>query len=174
MASISSSLSSPTAAPPARRAVPGWLAWLGFVVLCNGAGILSALVGTDPSLYAVLERPSWSPPGWLFGPVWTALYTMMGTATYLVWRRTEGRPRRQAMTVFGVQLALNVSWTPVFFGLQRPGLALIVIGAVLAAVIAMMIVYGRRVRTAGLLIAPLAAWVGFASALNAAIWWLNR
>ncbi len=167
-------LSPPSPALPVDRVAPAWLAWLGFVVLCNGAGILSALVGTDASLYATLVRPSWSPPGWLFGPAWTALYTMMGSATYLVWRRTEGRPRRQAMTVFAVQLALNVSWTPVFFGLQRYGLALIVIGAVLVAVIVMMIVYGRRVRTAGLLIAPLAAWVGFASALNAAIWWLNR
>lgn len=151
-----------------------WLVWLGFVALCNGAGYLSSLAGTEGAIYERLVQPSWAPPGWLFAPVWTTLYTLMGTATYLIWRRCRGTARRDALIVFGVQLALNVSWTPVFFGAQRYGLAVIVISFVLAAVTAMMIMYWRRVRLAGALVVPLWLWVGFATVLNAAIWSLNR
>lgn len=158
----------------AARVTPGWLAWLGFVVLCNLAGYLSSLPGAERVVYARLAQPAWAPPAWVFAPVWITLYTLMGTATYLVWQRSTGRPRRVAMIAFAVQLAVNVAWSPVFFGLQQRGAALVIIGMVLAAVTAMMVVYGRLVRLAGVLIAPLWLWVGFASALNAAIWWLNR
>lgn len=146
------------------------LTWLGFVLLCNGAGFASAMFGTNPDLYTHLAKPSWAPPGWLFGPVWTALYTLMGTATYLVWRSTRGHARRTAMIAFAIQLVLNVSWTPVFFGLERFGLAAILILVVLASVTVMGIVYARRVRLAGILLIPLWVWVAFASALNIAIW----
>jgi len=152
---------------------PAWLVWLGFVVLCNGAGFLSSLAGTESGLYASLERPAWSPPAWIFAPMWTALYTLMGTATYLVWRDAEGAARRRALAVFGVQLALNVAWSPVFFGLQQYGAALVVIVANWLAVTAMMIVYARCKRLAGALIVPLWLWVGFATALNASIWLRN-
>lgn len=148
-------------------------AWLGFVVLCNGVGLLSALAGVAAAEYQVLVQPSWAPPSSVFGPVWTALYTLMGTATFLIWRRTTGVTRRTALIVFALQLALNAAWTPVFFGLHQYGGALIVIVLVLAAVTAMMVVYGRAVRLAGWLIAPLWGWVAFATALNAAIWRLN-
>jgi translocator protein len=156
------------------RSIPRWVAWLGFVLLCNGAGYLSSLAARESAIYERLVRPDWAPPGWVFGPVWTALYTLMGTATYLIWSRCSGRARRTALVVFGVQLALNMMWTPVFFGLERYGLAAVVIACVLAAVTAMLVVYVRRVRLAGVLIAPLWLWVAFASALNVAIWWLNR
>lgn len=156
-----------------RTHVPAWLVWLGFVVLCNGAGFLSSLAGRM-GLYQELVQPAWAPPGWVFGPAWTTLYTLMGTATYLVWRRCGGERRRTAMIVFAVQLALNVAWTPVFFGLERVFAALVVIVLVWLSVLVMMIVYARRVPLAGVLIAPLLAWVGFATALNASIWWLNR
>lgn len=160
--------------PRPRTAVPHVIVWLGFVVLCNGAGFLSSLPAAESSIYGELVRPSWAPPGWVFAPVWTTLYTLMGTATYLIWRRCHGTDRRDALIAFAVQLALNVAWSPVFFGLQRYGLALIVIIGVLASVAVMMVMYARRVRLAGALIAPLFLWVGFATALNAAIWWLNR
>jgi len=150
------------------------LGWLGFVVLCNGVGFLSAVLGTDPVLYEHLVRPSWAPPPSLFGPVWTALYILMGTATFLIWRHCRGDDRRRALTIFGVQLALNFAWTPVFFGLQRYGLAIVVIVANAIAVLVMMVAYGRRVRLAGILVVPLLVWVSFATALNIAIWWLNR
>jgi tryptophan-rich sensory protein len=154
--------------------VPRWAKWLAFVVLCNGVGFASSRFGTEQGLYAALAKPSWAPPTWIFGPVWTALYTAMGTATYLVWTRCEERDRGPAMRAFGLQLALNFAWTPVFFGLELFGLALLVIVLVLFGVLAMWILYARRVRIAGWLVAPLAAWVAFATALNASIWWLNR
>jgi tryptophan-rich sensory protein len=156
-----------------RTRVPAWLAWLGFVVLCSGAGFLSSRVG-NMELYQEIVLPSWAPRASLFGPVWGVLYVLMGTAAFLIWHRTTGPSRRTALTVFAVQLALNASWTPVFFGLQRFFAALIVLGLVWASVLAMMIVFARRDRLAGALIVPLFAWVSFAFALNASIWWLNR
>ena len=156
-----------------RTHLPAWLAWLGFVVLCNGAGFLSALSGRM-GLYQELQRPSWAPPPWVFGPAWTLLYTLMGTATYLVWRHAPGERRRTALSVFGVQLALNVAWSPVFFGLEQVFAALVVIVLVWLAVLAMLIAYARCERRAAVLIAPLLVWVSYATALNAAIWWLNR
>jgi benzodiazapine receptor len=149
------------------------LSWLGFVVLCLGVGFLSSL-GGRMELYQEIVRPSWSPPAAVFGPAWTALYILMGTATYRIWRRTDGERRRTALTVFAVQLALNAAWTPVFFGLENFFAALVVIAFVWASVLAMLIVYARRDRLAGAMIVPLLLWVSFASALNAAIWWLNR
>ncbi|MBC7978622.1 MAG: tryptophan-rich sensory protein [Myxococcales bacterium] len=150
------------------------LSWLGFVVLCNGVGFVSALAGGEPSYYQELARPSWAPPPSVFAPVWTILYTMMGTATWLVWLRARGAERRRAMTAFAVQLGLNAAWTPVFFGLHQPGLAVAVIVGVLVAVLAMLVVYARISRWAGALVVPLALWVAFATCLNLALWWLNR
>lgn len=157
-----------------RLSIPWWAAWLGFVVLCNGVGFLSSLTGQESQIYARIQTPSWAPPGWVFAPVWTTLYTLMGTATYLVWRRCEGAQARTALTVFAVQLALNAAWTPVFFGLERIFAAFVLIIANWLAVTAMMVVYARRVRLAGAMIVPLWLWVSFATVLNGAIWWLNR
>ncbi|CAN5898474.1 tryptophan-rich sensory protein [soil metagenome] len=151
------------------------LRWFAFIVLCNGVGFASAMVANEPSFYEHLHRPSWAPSASVFGPVWTLLYTLMGTATWIVWEKTlPGSPqRRGAMAAFATQLALNAVWTPVFFGLHWIGVAIIVIVAVLVAVVVMGIRYARVQRWAGLAILPLAAWVGFASALNIAIWRLN-
>lgn len=151
-----------------------WTVLPALILLCLGIGFASSQFGTAQPVYAALAKPTWAPPPWLFGPVWTVLYVLMGTSTYLVVSRTEGRARRIALSVFALQLALNFAWTPVFFGLQRYGAALVVIAGVFAAVIAMLVVYWRRVPLAGWLVAPLAMWVGFATALNASIWWLNR
>src|SRR5690349_18209066 len=101
------------AARPTHR-LPSWVSWLGFVVLCNAVGFTSSLLGGEPTVYRELVRPSWSPPPVVFAPVWTTLYTMMGTATWLIW--TRGRDRSAALQVFAVQLATNFLWTPVFFG----------------------------------------------------------
>ena len=148
------------------------LAWLGFVALCFGAGLLGSLFG-NTEFYRELVRPSWAPPGWLFGPVWSALYLAMGTAAWLVWRQERGTLRRRALVVFGVQLALNAAWTPVFFGLEQIVAALVVLLANVAAVVAMLTAFSRCSRLAGWLVAPLLAWVCFAAALNAAIVALN-
>jgi len=162
----------PIAHPTNTVRLPSWVIWLGFVVLCNATGILSSLFAGEPSVYRVLVRPSWAPPPVVFGPVWTILYTMMGTATWLMW--TRGKDRAPALAIFGVQLATNFAWTPIFFGLHAYGVAAIVLGLNWVAVLAMAIAYGRRYRPAGYLILPLLAWVSFAGALNVAIWWLNR
>ncbi len=163
-------MAGPTAPSIARRVIT----CVGFIVLCNGVGFASAMIGGRPTLYQHLEQPAFAPPPWLFGPVWTALYTLMGIATYLVWRSAPGRPRTTALVAFGIQLALNAAWTPVFFGLERVGAAFAVILAVWAAVLGMMLTFAKVERRCGLLVAPLLAWVSFAAVLNGAIYVLNR
>jgi tryptophan-rich sensory protein len=142
-----------------------------------GVGALSG-IATSSSVrdwYPGLTKPPFNPPAWVFGPVWTALYLLMGVALYLVWREGWQRPEvRAAMGLFLAQLALNGLWSVLFFGLQAPGLALIDI-AVLWALIALTVVASWRVvPLAGGLLLPYLAWVSFAAVLNASIWWLNR
>lgn len=143
-------------------------ALVGFIVVCQLAGATGALL-TDPSWYQVLDRPSWAPPGWVFGPVWITLYAMMGVAAWLVWR-TPASKRRAALAWFAVQLVLNAAWTPVFFGARSLGGGLVVIVTLLAAIIATIAAYRLVSRTAAALMLPYLAWVSFATALNAALW----
>lgn len=158
---------------PRATATPTWLVWLGFVALCNGAGFLSSLAAPASSIYAQLQQPEFAPPSWVFAPVWTALYTLMGTAAFLVWHRCSGERRRAPMIAFGIQLALNAAWTPVFFGLQAFTAAFVLLLAIWVAVGAMTILFARRVPLAGALVLPLWAWVTFAAILNGAIVRLN-
>ena len=125
--------------------------------------------------YASLAKPAWTPPTWVFGPAWTILYAMMAVAAWRLWRRLGARPResRRALVLFAVQLALNLSWTPVFFGMQRPDLALVVILVLWAAIAATIVAAWKACKTAAALLVPYLAWVTFATALNAAIWRLN-
>ena len=161
---------------PTAPSIRAWVGLAALIIACNGLGFLSAMVvspeQTQP-FFLSLQRPSWAPPPWLFAPAWTALYTLMAIATWLVWRHTSGVARRNAMAMFGIQLALNLAWTPVFFGCHAVGPAILVIVANFAAVAATIVVYRRRVAIAGWLLVPLLLWVGFASALNIAIWRLN-
>ena len=120
--------------------------------------------------YASLRKPSWNPPSWIFGPVWAALYTMMAVAAWLVWRR--GGPRR-ALALYGVQLALNAAWTPIFFGLKMPGPAFVEILLLLAAIVITARAFARTSLAAALLLAPYIAWVAFAAFLNFTLWRLN-
>jgi tryptophan-rich sensory protein len=106
----------------------------------------------------------------LFAPVWILLYTMMGVAAWLVWRTGPGRERTVAMVAFGVQLAINAAWSPVFFGLRSLGGGLIVIAALDVAIWATIVLFGRRSQAAAWLMVPYALWVGFATALNATLW----
>lgn len=163
-----------TSTLPRASSPPAWAVWLGFVVLCNATGLLSALVAPASSIYTELPRPSFAPPGWVFGPVWTLLYTLMGTAAFLVWQRRTGEPRRSALIVFGIQLALNAAWTPVFFGLQLYVAAFVVLLAIWVAVGVMTVMFFRRVPLAGALLVPLWVWVTFAAVLNGAIVYLAR
>jgi tryptophan-rich sensory protein len=125
--------------------------------------------------YPTLVKPSFNPPAWVFGPVWTVLYIMMGVAAYLVWIRgidTDGV--RVALTVFVIQLALNGLWSILFFGMHQPGWALVEIVVLWAAIGATVLLFWRVAPAAGALLLPYWAWVSFATVLNGSLWWLNR
>jgi tryptophan-rich sensory protein len=125
--------------------------------------------------YPTLVKPSFNPPAWVFGPVWTVLYLMMGLAAYLVWKRGWGDGMvRTALALFALQLVLNGLWSVLFFGLRSPGAALADILLLWVAIVATLVSFWRLTPTAGLLLLPYLAWVTFAAALNGAIWWLNR
>jgi tryptophan-rich sensory protein len=126
-----------------------------------------------PEYYARLRKPSWAPPTWLFGPVWTALYALMGVAAWLV--AGEGtRGRRIPLVLWSAQLALNATWTPVFFGLRAPGIALANIVLLWLGLVATVTAFLSKRRVAGILLIPYLIWVSFATALNFEIWRRNR
>ena len=124
--------------------------------------------------YAEVSKPSWTPPNWVFAPVWTLLYAMMAVAAWLVWRRGGFAAQALPLALFIAQLALNGAWTPVFFGLRMFGAGLAVIAALWAAILATTIAFFRVAPAAGWLMTPYLAWVSYAATLNAGIWWLNR
>lgn len=123
--------------------------------------------------YAELEKPAWTPPRWLFGPAWTALYAMMAVAAWLVWLRGGTSGRGPALALFAVQLALNVAWSGLFFGLRMPGVAFIELVVLWATIVATTVAFFRVRPLAGVLMLPYLAWTSFAGALNLAIWRLN-
>ncbi|MDN4642497.1 TspO/MBR family protein [Arthrobacter sp. PsM3] len=148
----------------------GLLAFLAASALVAGLGGLATANNVN-GWYATADKAPWSPPNWLFGPVWTVLYTAMAVAAWLVWRkRTEGT--RPALTAYAVQLVLNLLWTPVFFGLYpalgTPALwiAFAIIVALAVAVAVTVLYFGPISRTAGLLLLPYLTWIVFASSLN--------
>ncbi len=127
------------------------------------------------SWYANLNKPFFTPPGWLFGPVWTTLYLLMGIAAFLLWQKgLENRTVRIALLFFLIQLALNALWTPLFFGLQMPLLAFVEIIFLLAAILLTIIFFAKVSALAAVLLCPYILWVAFAAVLNASIWILNR
>jgi benzodiazapine receptor len=148
------------------------LALIGWLSLTFCAALTGVFVSTG-GWYATLVKPSWNPPGWLFGPVWTALYAMMAVAAWMVWRRGGWKTQRGPLGLYLVQWALNALWTPLFFGLHRPGLALAEIVVLFLVLLATLIAFWRVRLPAGLLLVPYAAWVGFATFLNFTIWRLN-
>jgi benzodiazapine receptor len=151
-----------------------WLALTAFILASFAASAIGASTGTGSSpWYQSLDRPPWTPPGWLFGPVWTALYFAMGIAAWLVWRRAGFRAARTALILFAIQLILNAAWTPTFFGAQRLDLALVVIIALDIAVVATTLAFRRHDQRAAWLMIPYLAWLLFATALNAAFMVLN-
>jgi len=144
-----------------------------FLVACIGGGAASGLATPPGEWYASLAKPAWTPPGWVFGPAWTLLYMLMALAAWQVWRRRAATDVRMPLALFAMQLALNLAWTPIFFGMQRPGLALVEIVLMLAMILATTASFVRVSRTATLLMLPYCAWVSFATALNWAIWRMN-
>lgn len=152
------------------------VAWLiGFIAICfTAAGLGAAATSqTVGGWYQTLAKPTWNPPDWLFGPVWTVLYLMMAVAAWVVWRRDGWISSRVAMMCFGIQLALNVLWSFLFFRMQRPGLAFAEILALWLAIAATVWAFRKKSRIAAFLLWPYLAWTSFAVILNFAIWRLN-
>lgn len=157
--------------PSSRRWQPA-LALAGWWLLCFGAAAVGSL--TPPGeWYAQLRKPAWNPPNWIFGPVWSALYTMMAVAAWLVWRRGGFAAQRKALGWFLVQLVLNAAWSPLFFGLRNPALAFVEILLLWSAILVTMLACWKVHRGAGALLAPYLAWVSFAAFLNFTLWRLN-
>lgn len=158
-------------APPARQA----LGLVVSIVICFVAAAIGGLV-TGPQIpgwYADLSKPAWTPPSWLFGPVWSLLYLMMAVAAWLVWREGGFKHAKWSLIIFGIQLGLNSLWSVIFFGLQQPGYAAVEIVLLWLAIVATAIMFWQRHRPAAVLLIPYLLWVSFASALNIAIWQLN-
>ena len=145
------------------------------LLVCYAAAAVGGLLGTgsDQNWYADLAKPSWTPPAWVFGPVWMVLYGMMAVAVWLVWLRRSRQPGAAPLVVFAVHLAFNAAWSPLFFGLHRPGMALVDIVLLWLTLAVTMWLFLRRRAVAGLLLVPYLLWVSFAAALNFAIWRLN-
>lgn len=144
------------------------LGHLAAVAVVAGVGGLAASGSRET--YAALDLPPYAPPGWVFGPVWSVLYVLMALAAWRVWR-AGGWDRAQV--VYGVQLLLNLGWTPLFFAADLYVLALVEIVVLLGALAATVVLFARRDRVAAGLLLPYLAWVAFATALNAGIVVLN-
>jgi len=152
-----------------------WFALAVSIVICFGAALVGQ-VFTVPGLggwYESLNKPSWNPPSWIFGPLWSALFLSMAIAVWMVWREDDAKYRRTAIFLFAIQLSLNVLWTAIFFEMRSPGLAALEVAALWIAIAATTATFARVSRTAAYLMTPYLGWVTFAAALNVAVWRLN-
>ncbi len=149
-----------------------------FVATCLAVGFLSgqATQSSVNTWFPTLIKPSFNPPPWVFAPVWSLLYTMMGIAAGLVWSRIdfETETVRKALLFFAIQLALNALWSLLFFGLKNPFLALIEIVLLWLMIYETYVKFIKIDKIAGYLFVPYLLWVSFATVLNAGIWWLNK
>lgn len=148
------------------------LALFGWLALCFTASAMALFISVD-GWHDALIKPSWNPPSWFFAPAWTLLYILMAVSAWLVWRVGGWRVQTKALCLFMVQWALNLLWTPLFFGMHRPDLALIDILALWLTILITLLAFWQVRRLAGVLLLPYLAWVTFATALNFTIWRLN-
>lgn len=151
--------------------ITGLIGWLAVSFIASAIGAVASLQAG--SFYAQLVRPDWAPPPSIFGPVWIVLYALMGIAAWLVWRACGFRPAKVALTLFIIQLALNTSWSWLFFGWRQGGLAFLDILLLWLFIVATLVGFWRIRPLAGALLVPYLLWVSFASALNYSIWQLN-
>ncbi|QJE74206.1 tryptophan-rich sensory protein [Aerophototrophica crusticola] len=157
---------------PALSSFLGLVFWLGLCFLAAGLGGMA----TGPEIqgwYATLEKPPINPPNWVFGPVWTTLFIMMGVAAWRVWRIAGFGGARLALGLFLAQLVLNVLWSVLFFALHSPGAAFVEVFGFWATMLAATLAFARHDRLAAWLMVPTLAWVAFAAVLNGWIWWIN-
>ncbi len=156
-----------------------FLSLLAAVLLPIAGGALVGIITSRAvtTWYITLAKPDWNPPNWIFGPVWTVLYGLMGLASWLIWKKRASQPEaqvRSALRWYGWQLGLNYLWSIIFFGARRPDLALVEIVVLWATILVTIVKFSKIDRLAAGLMIPYQLWVTFAAALNAAIWWLNR
>lgn len=147
------------------------------VLACLGVGAIGSVftVSSISTWYVTLSKPVFNPPNWLFGPVWTILYVLIGVSIYIVWQRgLKTKKVRDAMFLFSVQLFLNAIWGPVFFGAKNIFLALMIIVVLWIYILKTILAFGKIDKTASYLLYPYLAWVSFASVLNFSIWLLNK
>jgi len=152
-----------------KRQIISLLAWL--II-----SFIPALFGTrftPGEWYSQLQKPAWTPPGYIFGPVWTLLYACMGVAAWMVWKRSGFKNAGFAMAMFLIQLLLNGLWSWIFFGLHRPGPAFGEIVILWAAILLTVIAFWNQYKPSGLLLLPYLIWVSFAASLNFNIWRMN-
>jgi benzodiazapine receptor len=146
------------------------------ILVCEGAGLIGSAFTTPaiPTWYAGLQKPSFTPPSWLFAPAWITLYLLMAIAAFIIWRQgLSERGVRIALVIFLVQLVLNALWSVVFFGMQSPLYGVIVIVLLWAAILVTITRFARLSAPAAWLLVPYILWVSFAAALNISIWMLN-
>lgn len=145
------------------------------VLIAQAAGLIGSVftAASIPTWYATLLKPEWGPPNWLFAPVWTTLYLLMGVAAYLVWQQRAEPGAGTALWLYGVQLVLNTLWSVIFFGLRNTGIAFVEILVLLVAILATAVLFWRVRPLAGGLMIPYLLWVSFAAILNFRIWQLN-
>lgn len=153
---------------PARKATTLGL----WIALAFAAALIGSLFSPG-DWYGSLRKPSWNPPSWIFGPVWTALYAMMAIAAWLVWKRGGFSVQRLPLTLYLIQLTFNALWSPLFFGLKNPGLAFLDIVLLWITLLATLLAFWKARPVAGILLVPYLAWVTFAGALNFTIWQMN-
>jgi tryptophan-rich sensory protein len=150
------------------------LGLFGWALLTFAAAGVGAVASMDAgTFYATLARPSWAPPAWLFGPVWSALYALMAISAWLVWRHRGFAGARAALMLYIVQLAANALWSWLFFAWHRGGLAFAEVLVLWCFVVATIVAFRRVSALAGALLLPYLAWTTFASALTFAVWRLN-
>lgn len=163
----------------ARHGPPSWLALLGWVALAATAGAVGGIASRGAgAFYGALAKPTWAPPGWLFGPVWSALYVLMGVAAWLVWRARPATPadrarRQRGLALFVGQLGLNALWTWLFFAWRHGAAAFGEIALLWLAVVVTTWHFGRVRPLAAWCLVPYLGWVSFAAALTWAVWQRN-
>jgi tryptophan-rich sensory protein len=157
--------------PSRKKDILGLIGWLVLTFAVSSIGARASIEAR--SFYGQLTQPDWSPPPWVFGPVWTTLYALMAIAAWLVWRSGGLQANRIALALFGVQLALNALWSWLFFAWKLGGLAFAEVTLLWIAIAATLAAFWRVRPLAGALLVPYLAWVSFAAALNYALWRAN-
>ena len=146
------------------------------LVICQLAGLIGSLFTRPaiPTWYQSLNKPSFAPPNWLFGPVWISLYLLMGISLFLVWRKSGKAQVKTALFIFSLQLLFNAFWSIAFFGFRSPAFGLFIILLLWISLLLTIIIFARLSLAASILLWPYFLWTSFASWLNFSLWWLNR